>query len=90
MACPALSFTGITPAVMTCCLKAANARGASIPDPPPASGQTTVGSFTFIWTYDKAAGTVTVRCTKKPRLVPCAIINGTLRSTVKGCGGTPG
>lgn len=90
MACPALTFTGITPDVMGCCVQAAQLRGARIPYPLPDAGEVTVSSFTFTWTYDKAARTMTVRCTRKPRLVPCAVVNGTLRSTVKGCGGTPG
>ncbi|HEU0302550.1 MAG TPA: hypothetical protein VFR37_24030 [Longimicrobium sp.] len=89
MACSALSFTGVTPGVMSCCVKAASARGASIPDPPPASGEAVVGSFTFTWTYDTGAQTATVQCIKKPFYVPCAILNSALRSTVKGCGGTP-
>lgn len=88
MACSALSFTGATPAVMSCCVKAANARGANIPDPPPPSGEAAVGSFIFTWTYDAAAGTATVTCTRKPFYVPCAILNTALRSTVTGCGGT--
>ena len=89
MPCPALSFTGITPDVMGCCVQAAQLRGARIPYPLPASGEVTVGSFTFTWTYDKVARTATVQCTKKPRVVPCVVINGTLKGTIKECGGTP-
>jgi hypothetical protein len=88
VACTALSFTGITPTVMSCCVKAANARGASIPDPPPPSGQASVGSFTFTWKYDTGAQTATVQCTKKPFFVPCGVLNSALKSTVTGCGGT--
>lgn len=92
-ACPPLSFRGITPSVMSCCVKAANEHGANIPDPPPPSGQVTVsilvGSFTFTWNYDSANQTATIECTDSPFIITCGEIDSALTSTVQGCGGTP-
>lgn len=93
-ACPPLSFTGITPAVMSCCVNAANEQGANIPNPPPPSGKVTVsagilGSFTFTWTWDSGAGKATLQCTSSPFIVPCSTINSKVTSTVQGCGGSP-
>lgn len=94
-ACPPLSFTGITPGVMSCCVKAANAEGADVPDPPPPSGQVSVdkglllGSYTFTWSYDSGNQTATIQCTHHTSIFSCDMINDELTSTVRGCGGTP-
>lgn len=92
-ACSALSFTGLAPNVVSCCVNFANQYGANIPDPPPPSGQVTVspalGTFTFTWNFDSANQTGTVQCTDSPALLPCFVINAAISHTVQNCGGTP-
>lgn len=92
-ACSAQSFTGITPAVMSCCVSAANSHGASIPNPPPPTGNVSVnsflGTFTFTWNYNAAAQTATLQCTDSPWEIRCSTIENAITGTVTGCGGQP-
>lgn len=92
-ACSPLSFTGLTPGVVTCLVNLANQYGANIPDPPPPSGEksvsTSFGSFTFTWSFDTANQTGTIACTDSPTLMPCFVINGAASHAVQNCGGNP-
>ena len=91
--CSPLSFTGMTPGVVTCCVKLANQNGAGVPDPPPPSGSlavpTSFGTFAFTWSFDGASETATIQCTDKPLLMPCFILDGAITHAVQKCGGRP-
>ena len=43
-----------------------------------------VGDLTLSWEYDRAAQVLTVQCTDKPMLLPCAMISARLHSLVSG------
>jgi hypothetical protein len=94
MACSEQSFTGLTPAVIGCCVDTANKYGAGIPNPPPASGSvsvhTRVGDFSFRWNFNTTAQTGTIQCTDKPGLIPCFVVTGGVSHAVQECGGKKG
>lgn len=94
MSCSAQSFSGLTTAVISCCVRTANQYGANVPDPPPPTGNVTVstrvGSFSFTWNFDTSAQTGTIQCTDKPGIIPCFVVTGGVSHAVQECGGTKG
>jgi hypothetical protein len=52
-------------------------------------GEASSRGFTIAWAYDEGEETLTVRCVKKPFLVPCGTVNKRIESTAARCGVAP-
>jgi hypothetical protein len=46
------------------------------------SGQASQKGFTFSWTYDEDAQTLTIQCLEHPFFAPCSLVNSKLQELV--------
>jgi hypothetical protein len=82
--CSAVSFSNVSAAVFNCLVNKAAEQGVTISGD---SGTASKSGFTIKWNYDRAASSLTIQCTDKPTLVPCAVIKNRIKDTVHACGG---
>ncbi len=94
MSCCVLSFSNLSPHVVTRLVQRANQYGADLPDPLPPYGErrisTAQGQFEFAWNFDATLQLAELQCTKNPEVIPCAVISEKVIDAVKKCGGNPG
>ena len=76
--CDGMSFRNVSRSAWTAIKHAASSYGISGGD----SGQASLQSFSFAWTYNDAAKTLHIQCLESPALAYCSEINAHLRGKV--------
>ncbi len=77
--CPEIVATGITPEKYASLVATAQSQGLNLTGE---TGNTSYQGMDFSWNYDSAGQCLTIQCTNKPILGPCAMIESRIRSHV--------
>ena len=84
MACDSLNYSGVDAAKWACAKDVVSREyGISI---DREEGEATKRGFTLQWRYDAGAQTLEVRCSKKPFVVPCGVVNQRIDAAATACG----
>ncbi len=84
MACDPLSYSAVDAAKWACAKDVVRREYGITIDRE--EGEATKRSFTLQWRYDPSAQTLEVRCSKKPLLVPCRMVNQRINDAAAKCG----
>jgi hypothetical protein len=83
MACTAITFHGVTPAVFDCLKAKLDAGGFPVSGDP--NGTLTGDGVTAIYSWD-GTGSLTVIVTKKPFFISCGHVTGAIHDALQACG----
>ncbi|HKR95915.1 MAG TPA: hypothetical protein VJW55_11155 [Candidatus Angelobacter sp.] len=82
-ACQQQVFNGVTQSRWDCIKQTIQTRtGVEIGSD---SGTASKSGFTFQWSFDPAAQTLTIQCMEKPAFIPCESIESRITAIVDGC-----
>lgn len=82
MACPALTFQGITPEhFASIAAEVKTETGIAVSGN---SGTASKMGFTVTWNYDPSDGSLTIQCTDKPWLCPASTVQSRITELVEG------
>jgi hypothetical protein len=84
MSCDPLVFTQVDAAKFACVAEKVAAT-VGIPIAGPAGTQSKDG-ITVAWTFDEAAGSLTIQCLDSPWNKPCIFVNAKIKELVGACG----
>lgn len=84
MACPTMTFSGVTADVWNCLSQRASSLGVTLPG---SSGGVEYLDAGVNYTWDQSAQTLTVTITHLPLIINCGTAESYLRQAVVGCGG---
>lgn len=76
------SYNNVTAAAWQCGIAAAEQYGVSI---TTNSGSASTRGYSFTWSYDPGAQTLSLQCTDSPTIVPCFVINAAIDHAVTDC-----
>ncbi|HEX2191229.1 MAG TPA: hypothetical protein VHG51_20130 [Longimicrobiaceae bacterium] len=82
--CPPTRIEGVSREVWSCLWR--RAREMSLPAQEASSGSLRHGEGAAEWSWDEAAGVLTVTVTRRPPDLDCAWVERRLRETARGCG----
>ena len=83
MGCAAQIFQNVTPEAWSCITAKAAAEGFPITSP---QGSHSAKGFTFDWSYDASAQTLSITCSSKPFYASCGAVNGKIHEIIDATG----
>jgi hypothetical protein len=84
MACPPQIFDNVSPEAWSCLQRAVGEKLSMAVSGD--TGQAGKMGVTIGWSYDAAAGRLTLTCLEKPFIVSCDYVNGQIADAVNGSG----
>jgi hypothetical protein len=84
MACPTMSFNGITREVYDCLVKQAGTMGFPAPQSP--SGRVAYHSVEADYRWEESEGTLEITITRAPDWLDCSMVESRVRQAMRACG----
>ena len=86
MACPTMSFSGVTREVYDCLVKQAASMGFPAPQGP--SGRVAYHSVEAEYRWEEGEATLEITITRSPDWLDCSMVESRVRQAMRGCGAT--